>query len=282
MRSFAETLAEPAVHGQFHAGGKDPRAGRWRAAAFGHPRADMPGSQVLPADAGVFRGGPDPLLLAALDRGQFLAAVRAKMRGAATRVAFALPLDGQHDLLGDSAEVWCEMAAGPDGAAVSHLLVPLALPVRGRPRTGDSAQNPAAGAPEDIARVVDGGAGDRPAVRRARRRRLLHPVRPHGRGVAAPGPAQRSAEHTPDQASADKAAERAAAHPRSPDALLLAVHLLTRPGRAYDADVRRHARVLLHAAAALPEAGAPLRRLRLRRALVEAGELDLAQTTAAG
>ncbi|MEV7068557.1 hypothetical protein AB0N97_38125 [Streptomyces collinus] len=64
--------------------------------------------------------------------------------------------------------------------------------------------------------------------------------------------ARRSAEHTPAQDFADKIAERAAAHPRSPDALLLAAHLLNRPAPSplYDADVRRHAR-------ALPPTGSP-------------------------
>ncbi|MFG2359707.1 hypothetical protein [Streptomyces sp. NPDC048521] len=45
-----------------------------------------------PAAAWLERGGPDPLLLAALDRGQLLAAVRANAYGAARRVAFALLL----------------------------------------------------------------------------------------------------------------------------------------------------------------------------------------------
>jgi D-mannonate dehydratase len=50
----------------------------------------------------------------------------------------------------------------------------------------------------------------------------------------------------------------------------------------YDADVRRHARALLQAATALPAAERPAETEQLRRALVEAGEVDLAQTTAAG
>ncbi|MFI0169503.1 hypothetical protein [Streptomyces sp. NPDC017095] len=48
------------------------------------------------------------------------------------------------------------------------------------------------------------------------------------------------------------------------------------------ADARRHARALLHAAAALPEAERPAETEQLRRALVEAGEVGLAPTTAAG
>lgn len=78
-------------------------------------------------------------------------------------------------------------------------------------------------------------------------------------------------------------AERAAAHPREPDALLLAAHLLTRPApeAAYDGDVRRHARALLQAAEALPAPVPPAAAAQLRRALVEAGEVDLAGAPAA-
>ncbi|WP_185908751.1 hypothetical protein, partial [Streptomyces sp. WAC02707] len=75
--------------------------------------------------------------------------------------------------------------------------------------------------------------------------------------------------------------ERAAAHPRSPDALILTAHLLTRPADpAYDTGVRRHTRALLQAAQALPETERPDQTEDLRRALVEAGEVDLAQMTA--
>ncbi|MFC8259710.1 hypothetical protein ACFUNF_19245 [Streptomyces sp. NPDC057291] len=64
---------------------------------------------------------------------------------------------------------------------------------------------------------------------------------------------------------------------------VLAAHLLTRPTPAYDADVRRHARALLQAAAALPETERPAQTEQLRRSLVEAGEVDLARTpTTAG
>ncbi|MET9779183.1 hypothetical protein ABZ023_33895 [Streptomyces sp. NPDC006367] len=51
-----------------------------------------------------------------------------------------------------------------------------------------------------------------------------------GRGVAAP--ARRSAAHTPAQTCAGDVVERAAAHPRENDALLLAANLLTRPPSA--------------------------------------------------
>ncbi|MFB8401143.1 hypothetical protein [Streptomyces sp. NPDC055912] len=254
-----------------------------RATAFtvAHPELyALDPQRPSPAAAWLDRGRSDPLLLTALDRGQLLAAVRANAYGAATRVAFALLLDGHHDLLGDPADAWNELAAGPDGAAVGHLLMPLALPVRGRPRPGDAAGNPTARVPEDVARVwwtaaLEAG---------------LPPGALADAGYFASSAltdevwlplARRSAEHTPAQTDADRVAERAAGHPRSPDALLLAAHLFTRPapGPLYDADVRRYARALLRAATALPEAERPVEAEQLRRALVEAGEVDLAQTT---
>ncbi|WP_189750716.1 hypothetical protein [Streptomyces tendae] len=43
-----------------------------------------------------------------------------------------------------------------------------------------------------------------------------------------------------------------------------------------DGDVRRHARALLQTAEALPAADRPAEVAQLRRALIEAGEVDLA------
>lgn len=253
-----------------------------RATAFtaAHPELyALDPQRPSPAAAWLDRGRSDPLLLAALDRGQLLAAVRANVYGAAACVAFTLLLEDPPDLLGDPVDAWRELAAGPNGAAaVSHLLLPLALPLQGRPRSGDAAGDPAARAPEDVARAWWTAA--------------LEADLPPG-ALAAAGYftlsaltdevwlplARRSAEHTPAQTGADKVAERAAAHPRSPDALLLAAHLLTRPAPdpEYGADVRRHARALLQAAAALPAAERPAEEEQLRRALVEAGEVDLAR-----
>jgi hypothetical protein len=255
-----------------------------RATAFtaAHPELyALDPQRPSPAAVWLDRGNTDPLLLAALDRGQLLAVVRENRYGAATRVAFALVLEeGPPDLLGDPVDAWRELA-GPDGAAASHLLLPLALPVRGRVRSGDAAGDPAARAPEDVARAwwtaaLEAG---------------LPPGALADAGYFANSAltdevwlplARRSAEHTPAQTCADKVAERAAAHPRSPDALLLAGHLLTRPAPAleYGADVRRHARALLQAATALPEAERPAQTKQLRQALVEAGEVDLAPTPA--
>ncbi|MES9520808.1 hypothetical protein [Streptomyces capoamus] len=88
-----------------------------------------------------------------------------------------------------------------------------------------------------------------------------------------------SAEHTPAQQHADLVAERAAAHPTSPDAIVLATHLLTRPAPAawYDSGVRDHARALLDATAALPAADRPEGTEQLRRALVNSGDIDAAR-----
>ncbi|MGW0949144.1 hypothetical protein ACWD4O_42280 [Streptomyces sp. NPDC002623] len=90
---------------------------------------------------------------------------------------------------------------------------------------------------------------------------------------------RRSAGHTPAQGSAGAVAERAAGHPRSPDALLLAAHLLTcpAPGPLYDADVCRHARTLLQTAAVLPATERPAGAERLRRALIDVGEVQVAR-----
>lgn len=80
-------------------------------------------------------------------------------------------------------------------------------------------------------------------------------------------PGRASAELTPPQEAADDVAERAVAHPREPDALLLAAFLLTRPTFEawYDAEVRAHARTLLLAAVALPAPGRPAATEQLRR-----------------
>ncbi|WP_406409341.1 hypothetical protein [Streptomyces sp. NBC_01643] len=112
-----------------------------------------------PAAAWLHRGRSDPLLLAALDRGQLLAAVRENLYGAATRVAFALLLAGHHDLLGDPVDAWRELAAGSGGAAAaSYLIMPLALLNPRRPRPGAAARGRAARAPR-TSRAGGGGTG---------------------------------------------------------------------------------------------------------------------------
>ncbi|MET8608906.1 hypothetical protein ABZV92_35780 [Streptomyces rubiginosohelvolus] len=220
------------------------------------------------------RRGPglDPLLLAALDRRQLLAALREEPAGAvAFRVVHAL-LTGHDSLLGDPTDAWRELATGPDGAeAASGFLGYLALFTSLRPVCRTSVDT------EQIWWTAALEAG-------------LPPGALAGAGeFAASLPdevwlplARRSAAHTPAQEDAGRIAERAAAHPCEPDALLLAVNLLTRPAPedAQDSDVRLHARALLRAAEALPAPNRPAQVAQLRRALVEAGEVDLAHAPA--
>ncbi|MDX3434415.1 hypothetical protein PV664_37140 [Streptomyces sp. ME01-18a] len=95
--------------------------------------------------------------------------------------------------------------------------------------------------------------------------------------MAAAGPPQRRPHPGPDP----RRAERAAAHPRDNEALLLAAHLLTRSALApwYDIEVRAHARTMLLAAETQPAPEHSAAAEQLRRALVEAGKVDFARTT---
>ncbi|MFJ6438711.1 hypothetical protein [Streptomyces sp. NPDC091416] len=197
------------------------------------------------------RRGPglDPLLLAALDRRQLLAALREEPAGAlAFRVVHAL-LTGHDSLLGDPTAAWRELATGPDGAeAASGFLGYLALFTSLRPAGRTSVDTEQiwwtaaleAGLPPGALAGAGGFAASLP-------NEVWLPL------------ARRSAAHTPAQTDAGQIAERAAAHPREPDALLLAVHLLTRPAPegTHDSDVRHHARALLQAAEALPAPDRP-------------------------
>ncbi|MFB8401133.1 hypothetical protein [Streptomyces sp. NPDC055912] len=235
-----------------------------------------------PATAWLRWGGHDPLLLGALDRGRLLAAVREDLPGALAQVARALT-GGHPGLLGDPAAAWAELAAGPGGAAAaSRLLAALALHAPHRPYTrGVTAPAPrAAVAPAAVDAVLVWWTAALDAG--------LPPGALAGAGnfadLAVPDEvwlplARASAAHTPAQSEAGDVAERAAGHPRSPDALLLAARLLTRPAPDpwYDAQVRRHARALLRAADVGPAAERPAQAEQLRLALVEAGEVDVAQ-----
>ncbi|MER6685458.1 hypothetical protein [Streptomyces olivaceoviridis] len=216
------------------------------------------------------RRGPglDPLLLAALDGGQLLAALREEPSGrAAFRVIHAL-LTGHDELLGDPVATWRELAAGPGGAeTASAFLGHLALFTAMRPvdRTAvDSEQVWWTAALDDG--LPPGALADADYFAAALPDEVWLPL------------ARRSAAHSPAQKDAGRVAEHAAAHPREPDALLLAVYVLTRPAPegAYDGDVRRHARALLQRAEALPEPDRPAEAAQLRQALIEAGEVDLA------
>ncbi|MET8771671.1 hypothetical protein [Streptomyces sp. NPDC004658] len=249
-----------------------------RATAFtaAHPEvyALVPGRPSPAASWLHDRQGPglDPLLLAALDRGQLLAALREEPAGAvAFRVVHAL-LTGHDNLLGDPTAAWRELAAGPGGTeAASGFLGYLAFFTSMRPvdRTSVDTERVwwTAALEAGLPAGALAGAGDFAA---ALPDETWLPL------------ARRSAAHTPAQKDAGRIAERAAAHPGEPDALLLAAHLLTRPSpeSAHDGDVRHHARALLQAAEALPAPDRPAEAAQLRRALVEAGEVDLAHAPA--
>ncbi|MFD7859038.1 hypothetical protein ACFV6B_32855 [Streptomyces microflavus] len=212
----------------------------------------------------------DPPLLAALDRSQLLAALRDQPSGGvARRVGHAL-LTGHDDLLGDPANAWRELAAGPGGTqAASDFLGFLALFAGMGPadRTSPDTEQVwwTAALDADLPPGALAGAG---GFATALTDKEWLPL------------ARRSAAHTPAQEDAGQIAERAAAHPKNPDALHLATHLLTGPApeRGHDPDVRRHARTLLQAAQALTAPEHPEATEQLRRALVEAGEVDLART----
>ncbi|MFF8994501.1 hypothetical protein ACF09H_32175 [Streptomyces sp. NPDC014983] len=273
LHAFAELLTRPAAA---------PPIAATPAAAL--PPAGRAAGQVRELPAGLLESHPavralDCLLdyAAGRARGDVLdlaAAVLAARGGdeavagaGAFRVVHAL-LTGHDDLLGEPVSAWRELAAGPGGAeAASGFLGYLALVTSMRP--------------------VDRTAVDTERVWwTAALEAGLPPGALAGAGrFAAALPdevwlplARRSAAHTPAQEDAGRVAERAAAHPRARDALLLAAHLLTRPASegAYDGDVRRHARTLLRAAEVLPAPERPAETAQLRRALVEAGEVDLA------
>ncbi|MDP5315569.1 hypothetical protein [Streptomyces poriferorum] len=236
--------------------------------------------QPTPAAAWLYWGGYDPLLLTALGARPLLDAVRANLPGADRHLAHTL-LTHTGDVLGDPSAAWAELAAGPDGApTASRLLAALAAHTPRRTGPGDTEPDPAA------RRVLAAAARWWTAA--------LDADLPPG-ALAAAGDfadtaladtvwlplARRSAAHTPAQTRADDIAERAAAHPRDNDALLLAAHLLTRSALApwYDIEVRAHARTLLLAADAQPAPEHVAATEQLRRTLVDAGEMDLARTT---
>ncbi|MGW0564447.1 hypothetical protein ACWDZ4_28550 [Streptomyces sp. NPDC003016] len=248
-----------------------------------------PGLYVLtpgrptPAAAWLRWGGYDSPLLTALGPSPLLDAVRANLPGADRHLAHALLIrtGDADDVLGDPRAAWTALAAGPDGApAASRLLAALAARTPHRTQSGDTPPDPAAH------RVLAAAARWWTAA--------LDADLPPG-ALAAAGDfadtalddtvwlplARRSAAHTPAQTRAGDIAERAAAHPRDNDALLLAAHLLTRSALApwHDIEVRAHARTLLLAAEAQPAPEHPAATEQLRRALVEAGEVDLARTT---
>ncbi|MEW2259701.1 hypothetical protein [Streptomyces sp. NPDC047869] len=227
-----------------------------------------------PAASWLRWGGPDGQLLAALDRVELLAALRAAVPGAAEHLAHALLADPA--LLGEPAVWWTELAAGPgDGVAeVSRLLEAIAART---PHTGDDGPLPSAeqtrlGSAVDLWRaalaaglpagaLVGAGAFADAAVEETVWLELM----------------RASAEHSPALTDADLVAERAAAHPDRADALLLAALLVAQaPGTWRETAVRRYARALLDAATALPPGERPCGVQELRTALVNAGDVGAA------
>ncbi|MFI7236966.1 hypothetical protein [Streptomyces cyaneofuscatus] len=235
-----------------------------------------------PAAAWLYWGGYDPLLLTALGPRPVLDAVRANLPGADRHLAHTLlTRTGDTDnFLGDPQAAWTELATPPDGApAASRLLAALAAHTPHRTRPGDTPPDPAthhvlaaarwwtAALDADLPTGALAAAGD--FADTALDDTVWLPL------------ARRSAAHTPAQTRPGDIAERAAAHPYDRDALLLAAHLLTRSALApwHDIEVRAHARTLLLTADAQPTPEHPAEIEQLRRALVEAGEVDLARTT---
>ncbi|MEU5137021.1 hypothetical protein [Streptomyces californicus] len=229
------------------------------------------------------RWGPHhPPLLAALDRAGLIGALRdasGLAQGAADHTAAALLSDPA--LLGEPAAWWEQLADADEGvegdaaAAVSGLLEATALRA---PRTGTARPLP----PAEQARA-------RAAVDLWRA--ALAAGLPAGALAGAGAFAETaldepvwleltrsSAEHSPALSHADLVAERAAAHPGSQDALMLAGLLVTHtPGTWTDTAVRGHARTLLDATAPMPAAERPPAWQGLREALVNSGDVAAAR-----
>ncbi|MFJ2915251.1 hypothetical protein ACIO8F_39010 [Streptomyces sp. NPDC087228] len=226
-----------------------------------------------PASAWLQWGRADPHLLAALGRTELLAALRARVRGASEHLAHTLATN--HDFLGDPTTAWASIADGPGGAAAaSRLLEDLVLR---RPAT------------EPLGTVTGAAAtGAAATLWRAALAADLPPGALAGAGLFARTDiaddvwlplARASAEHTPALVDASGVAERAAAHPGAPDALHLVAQLVGHPQQPWhDEGVLHHAHALLRTAQ--PGTAGEHRDAveELRRALVEAGEVDAART----
>ncbi|MEV1040534.1 hypothetical protein AB0J01_28370 [Streptomyces sp. NPDC050204] len=239
-----------------------------------------------PAAAWLNSGPADLPLLASLDRTAVLEALRPGAGGPVEHLAHALTADPH--TLGDPAGVLTRVAAGPGGpGGVSWLLQVMAW--RLDPHRGDILFRPFT-----LTRTAAGPAtaSELAAVTTVWRAALtagLPPGALAGAGYFADLAlddavwlplARASAEHTPPLTPA-VAARRAAAHPGDRDALLLTTLLVARPADLWGArEVLPHARALLHAAQAL--AGHPHTDavMRLREALINAGEIDAARPPA--
>ncbi|MET8631787.1 hypothetical protein [Streptomyces sp. NPDC004680] len=229
--------------------------------------------QPSPA-ASWLRWGPyDRQLLLALDRAEFLTALRTATPGVAEHLAYALLADPT--ILGDPDALWADLAAGPGGAdAASRLLTAIAArtPHAGGPLL------PAAAAQVDAAVVLW----------RAALAAGLPVGALAGAGAFADAAVddavwleltRASAEHSPPLTDADMVAERAAGYPGNEGALLLAAQLVAHPAGTWpDAAVRRHARLLLDSTTTLPQTARTASTQKLRTALVNAGDIDAAWT----
>ncbi|MFE1199945.1 hypothetical protein ACFW6E_45905 [Streptomyces olivaceoviridis] len=158
------------------------------------------------------RRGPglDPLLLAALDGGQLLAALREEPSGRAAFCVVHALLTGHDELLGDPVATWRALAAGPGGAeTASAFLGYLALFTAMRPvdRTAVDTEQVWWTAALD-AGLPPGALADAGYFAAALPDEVWLPL------------ARRSAAHSPAQKDAGWVAEHAAAHPRESDALL--------------------------------------------------------------
>ncbi|WP_179280682.1 hypothetical protein, partial [Streptomyces sp. 2R] len=237
-----------------------------------------------PAAAWLALGPADPQLLLTLDRTILLAAPRRGVGGLVEHLAHALTTDPHH--LGDPGDVLAEIAAGPDGpGTVSWLLQVLAwrldpgwpVGATGILRFPRTALQPPTGT--ELAAVT--------TLWRAALAADLPPGSLAGAGYFAHLPlhddvwlplARASAEHTPPN-SPDTAAERAATHPDSQDALVLTALLVARPTDTWAAHtVLPHAHALFRDAVRADGHAHPDAVARLREALINAGELDLART----
>ncbi|WP_405191712.1 hypothetical protein OG473_39260 [Streptomyces anulatus] len=237
-----------------------------------------------PAAAWLALGPADPQLLLTLDRTILLAAPRRGVGGLVEHLAHALTTDPHH--LGNPGDVLAEIAAGPDGpGTVSWLLQVLAwrldpgwsVGAAGVLRFPRTALQPPTGT--ELAAVT--------TLWRAALAADLPPGSLAGAGYFAHLPladdvwlplARASAEHTPPN-SPDTAAQRAATHPDSQDALVLTALLVARPTDTWAAHtVLPHAHALFRDAVRADSHAHPGAVARLREALINAGELDLART----
>ncbi|MGQ4364257.1 hypothetical protein [Streptomyces sp. SAS_272] len=224
-----------------------------------------------PAASWLRWGAPDREVLAALERAELLAALRDARPGAAAHTAAALLADPA--LLGDPATFWAELATGTGGVEATVLL--LAAIASRTPRTDGPIP------PDPSGRLAAAADQWRAALAAG-----LPPGALAGAGAFADAGLDEnlwlslmraSAEHTPALTDADLVAERAARHPDSEDALLLTAQMVTHPATTgQNAALRRHARALLDAATALPQDERPSEVQKLRRALVNAGDIDAA------